>query len=66
MFVNNFKIARIKAGYTQMELAEKLDTDYVQLCRYESGKGYPRIDRLIKMADILNVSVDYLLGRVND
>lgn len=28
----------------------------------ENG-GYPRIDKLIKISDILNVSIDYLIGR---
>ena len=32
---------------------------------YESGKSYPSADTLIKLANILYTSTDYLLGRVD-
>lgn len=33
---------------------------------YETGYAQPPIDILIKIADVLQVSTDYLLGRSND
>lgn len=60
----NLKIARIKKGLTQKQLANiagvSSDRD---IGRYEAGDVNPPIPRLIKMADALDVTVDYLLGR---
>ena len=33
---------------------------------YELGRGEPSYDKLIEIADILNVSTDYLLGRTDN
>jgi transcriptional regulator with XRE-family HTH domain len=33
---------------------------------YEQGKTEPNIDALIKFADALNVSIDYLVGRTSN
>lgn len=48
---------------TQEELAEKSDISRVMVSRYENGMATPTIDVLISLADALNVSIDYLLGR---
>lgn len=42
-------------GLTQEQLAEKIDVEQKQVSRIESGKNYPTIGRLEKMADALNV-----------
>jgi transcriptional regulator with XRE-family HTH domain len=55
------KIARIKKGMKQKELANLLGINHLMIGRYESGHTKPSIDNLIKMADILGVSVDYLV-----
>ena len=33
---------------------------------YESGKAEPKMEKLIKIADFLNTTTDYLLGRTNN
>ena len=33
---------------------------------YELGRGEPAYDKLIEIADILDISVDYLLGRTDN
>lgn len=61
--MENMKVllgARIKEirkarGLTQEQLAEKIDVEQKHVSRIESGKNYPTIDRLEKMADALNV-----------
>ena len=60
-----FKIreAREQLGLTQAALAEKLGINGVTLSGYETGKHDPKSDTLVKIAQICNVSVDYLLGR---
>lgn len=59
---NRLKEVRLKNRLTQEELAEKLNTDKVQISRWESGRVIPRSEALIDLSKILGVSVDYLLG----
>lgn len=59
---NRLKEVRVKNHLTQEELAEKMNTDKVQVSRWENGKAIPRSEALIDLSVILGVSVDYLLG----
>lgn len=47
---------------SQTQLAKKIGTTNVTICRYLSGDRTPRIDVLIKICSVFNVSLDYLLG----
>lgn len=58
----NLKIARIKSGLTQSELAEKVGVSEVSISKYEQGKAKPQMDTIIKMSQELGVSTDFLLG----
>lgn len=51
--------------YTQKEIANKLNMSPPQYQRYESGVVTPPIDVLIFLANLYNVSVDYLVNRTN-
>lgn len=56
------KKIRFYAGMTQCRLAEKLDyTSERQLQRIESGETSCSVDKLMEIAQILDVSTDYLL-----
>lgn len=57
------KEARQIAGLSQKELADKMGIHAATLSGYESGAHDPKSDGLMKVADICNVSVDFLLGR---
>ena len=57
---------RLKRGLTQGQMAEKLGMTEANFSSYERGKSIPPGDKLNQIASILNVSVDYLLGRSND
>lgn len=50
-------------GFTQREMAEKLGISQPSYVRYENGTSEPTQENLVKIADIFDVSVDYLLGR---
>jgi len=58
----NMKIARLKKGLNQSELAELVGVQSKIISRYETGVNYPTVDTLLKISEALNVSVDYLLG----
>lgn len=52
-------------GYTQKEVADKIGMLQQAYGRYEIGKNMPPASVIIKLADIFNVSTDYLLGRTD-
>lgn len=51
---------------TQNRLAEKLGMKQPQYFRYEQGYRDIPTDILIRLADIYNTSIDYLLGRTDN
>lgn len=53
MALNKIKLARMEAGLTQKELADKLDVTETQVCRWETGRVRPSYLRLIDIARIL-------------
>jgi len=57
---------RLKREYTIEELAAKLDVAARQVSRYESGDNDPSGDVIARMAILLGVTTDYLLGLVDD
>lgn len=61
----NFKIARIKAGFSQKEVAERLKVNINTVSRWEKGTQKIQIDSLLLLADLYGVTTDFLLGREN-
>lgn len=57
------KFEREKQGWSQKFLAEHTGIPSSNISRYETGERKPDIDTLVRLADFLNCSVDYLLGR---
>lgn len=62
MFDTRLKEARILKGYNMKQFAELLDMPYRTYVKYERNEREPNSEVLIKIADALNVTVDYLLG----
>ena len=65
--LNGFKKARLIAGCDQKQLAEKLGVSPVTICKWETGRAYPRASRLAEIASALDTTVEKLLeheGRV--
>lgn len=60
------KELRKERHLTQAALAEKVGLVESSICLYESGKREPDLTTLARIADCLNVSVDYLIGRTNE
>ncbi|MBR2833609.1 MAG: helix-turn-helix transcriptional regulator [Bacilli bacterium] len=63
--INGAKIreARKKLGMSQDNLALKLGVSKVTICWYETGERTPCLKHFLKLADILNLSLDELVGR---
>ncbi|MBS5220631.1 MAG: helix-turn-helix transcriptional regulator [Streptococcus parasanguinis] len=61
-FAERLKELRKQAHLTQVELAKRLGIGQSSYADWERGKKKPTQENLVKIAQILNVSVDYLVG----
>ena len=52
---------RKSKGWTQVELAEKLNVSDKAVSKWESEAGLPEIFQLPVMANLFDVSIDYLM-----
>ena len=52
---------RKKKGWSQEELAEKLNISRQSVSKWESGASIPDIDKIILISGLFGVSTDYLL-----
>lgn len=48
---------------TQRQVADYLQIAQPSYIRYENGSSEPNLEKLVKLADYFDVSIDYLLGR---
>lgn len=53
--------ARVNQNITQEQLEELSGFSVSTISRFETGKSQPTIDHLLKLANILNVGIDYFL-----
>lgn len=58
---DRLKALRTEAGWSQAELAAKIDSDARQVSRYENSKVAPGLEAVIRIAQVFNVTVDYLV-----
>ncbi|SEI12975.1 DNA-binding transcriptional regulator, XRE-family HTH domain [Halobacillus karajensis] len=63
MLSQRLKYSRKTKGLTQNELANKIKTTKGTISNYENDYSTPSNEMLISLANALDVSVDYLLGR---
>ena len=52
---------RKKNGWSQEELAEKLDVSRQSVSKWESAQSVPDMGRIVKLSELFGVSTDYLL-----
>ena len=57
---------REESGYTQMQAAVYADITETAYSNYERAKQMPKLDIIIRIADVYKVSVDYLVGRTDN
>lgn len=62
-FSEILKMLRENRSYTQQRLADALHVTKNSISHYERGISMPDLGTLCAIADIFDVSLDYLLGR---
>jgi transcriptional regulator with XRE-family HTH domain len=64
VFPDRLRRAREYRGWSQGELADKAKLQPSAISHFETGARKPSFDNLRLLADTLDVTTDYLLGRV--
>ena len=62
MLAENLRLLRKNFKLTQQEVADILGIDRSTYTFYEAGKSTPSKENIVKICDIFNVTVGYLLG----
>lgn len=57
----NIKKVRKEKGLSQKELAEILGVHQVNVSEYERGTQYPSLERLVQLAEALDLTLDELV-----
>lgn len=63
IFAKRLKELRKEHKLTQQQLANALNIKQQSYLRYELNTSEPSYDMLVKIADMFDVSTDFLLGR---
>ena len=66
IFPVRLRVARVLRDLSQGELAGKAKLPPSSISHFESGKRKPSFDSLNTLANALKVTIDYLLGRVDE
>lgn len=65
VFPHRLQTARVKRGLSQQDLAARTGLPPSSISHFEGGARKPSFDNLRRLANSLEVSTDYLLGRVD-
>jgi|SRR5690625_1071316 len=65
IFKERLKDLRFEHGYKQEEVAKKLNVTPSAYGYYEQGRNEPSLETLLKISNLFQVSIDYLLGKIN-
>ncbi len=57
------KELRLENGWTQQQVADKIGVSRVNYTRYELNASEPDFEILLKLADLFDVSLDYIFDR---
>jgi transcriptional regulator with XRE-family HTH domain len=63
--MNKIKNLREELNLTQQELADKLNCSKSVIGLYENEFRKPSLEILVKLSEIFDCSIDYLLGKTN-
>ncbi|MFQ8923164.1 MAG: helix-turn-helix domain-containing protein [Clostridium paraputrificum] len=65
MKLDNLKILRNENSFRQEDVAAKINVSRQTYSYWETGERVPDINSLMLLADLYNVSLDYLVGRTS-
>ena len=65
-FGNKLRECRSEKGFSQTELAKRIDTYHSIIGKYERDEVKPTIDVVKKLANVLDTTVGYLLGETEE
>lgn len=65
IFGERLREIRTEKQLTQNELAKKLNVSYNTIYAWETDKQEPSMPTLLKLCEILEVSLDYLFGKTD-
>lgn len=60
--VSNLRVIRVARGFSQMDIAEVLDTTQQVYSRYENGQNEIPLRHIITLCKFYGISADWLLG----
>lgn len=60
---NKITALRKESGFNQTQVADSINCALKTYQNYEQGRNFPTLEYASKLADLYNVSIDYLLGR---
>lgn len=63
LFGQRLREARRAAGMKQKELGAKIGVGEAAIAQYEAGSNTTPLERAVMLADVLDVSLDWLCGR---
>lgn len=58
--------ARKQSGLTLENISDNLQISYQAYRKFEKGVCFPKVETLMKIAEMYGLSVDYLLGYIDD
>lgn len=61
VFSERLQTLRKEKRLSQEQLAELLNVSRQAVSKWESGQTYPEIDKLIKLSDLFNITIDDLI-----
>lgn len=62
---DKLKILRLEKDLTQEDIAKYLDVTRAVVGHWETNRQWPNKETLLKLAQLLNVPTDYLLGNLD-
>ena len=63
IFAERLKDSRLRKGLTPIALSKDLDCTRMDIHNYEAARSIPRAAMMVRIADALNETVDWFLGR---
>ena len=59
----SIKEKRLELGFSQQKLAQLIGVTHTAISYWENGVNVPNVPDVWKLADVMNISIDELIGR---